>query len=240
MRILCTKILILALCLSLCGCSEQVPPDSTGSTTAPAQTQPTQQTAAPTQPSTAPTETIPADTVPTQPTQPAPTEPAPTEPAPTEPQPTEPAPTEPQPTQPDSGSVLQPTVPKDEEKTTLMLGNSGAVRISYSVNVSSVRYITSASQLPEYAELAAYDDAYFETGALVLVMESVSSSSIRVGIESVELTETHALVTLLHEGSGDVSVPAMATWLVWAEVEKDLSYTWEVVNPALKSDVQDS
>lgn len=240
MRIFCTRILILALCLSLCGCASQVPSDSTGSTTAPVQTQlPTQQTTAPTQPATtaptAPSETLPTDPAPTQPTQPEQTQPAPTEPQPTEPQPAEP-----QPTQPDSGSVIAPTVPKEEEKTTLTLGNVGAVRITYSVNVSSVRYITSASQLPDYPELAAYDDAYFETGALVLVMESVSSSSVRVGIESIELTETHALVTLTHESSGDVTVPAMATWLVWAEVEKNLSYTWEVVNPALESNVQDS
>lgn len=238
-----SRLLILTLCLCLCGCDEKEPEDQTLNTTLPTQTQLPSQT--PTSEPTRPTETDATEPAGSQPTEPAQTEPQPTEPAETQPQPTEPEQTqpeqtEPEPTQPDSGSALQPAVPQPGETTTLTLGNSGAVRVTYSVNVSSVRYITSAAQLPDYPELAGYDDAYFETGALILVMESVSSSSVRVSIGSVTLNDTTALVTLTHEGTGDVSVPAMATWLVWAEVEKDLHYSWEVANPALDSNIQNS
>ena len=131
--------------------------------------------------------------------------------------------TEPQsPTQP---LVEQVTVPGAS------VGGTGRIRVGYNGNVSSVRYITSVEQLPTHAEFAAYDEAYFETKALVVVLESVSSGSVQVGIESIE----NGVVTLSHTLSGDVGTTDMATWLLWAEVEQGLDYEWSVANPALKS-----
>lgn len=131
--------------------------------------------------------------------------------------------TEPQnPTQPFVEQVMVPGTAAAE---------SGCIRVEYQGNVSSVRYITSVDQLPVYEEFAAYDEAYFETKALVVVLESVSSGSVRVGIESME----NGVVTLSHELSGDVGTTDMATWLLWAEVEQGLDYEWAVANAALKS-----
>lgn len=125
--------------------------------------------------------------------------------------------------------VNQPT----ESGEPLTLGGTGCVRVTYTQNVSSVRYITSVDQLPDNEALAGYDDAYFETGALLIVMESTSSGSTKVSIESVE----DGVVTLGHEMTGDAGTTDMATWLLWAEVEKDLDYEWSVANPALPSNI---
>ncbi len=138
-----------------------------------------------------------------------------------------------QPSQPPAH--IPPTRPRP--KDTLPLGKAGSVRIDYTIPVSSVRYITSVEQLPKNDAFAAYDHAYFETAALVLVTESVTSASIRVAIESVTLSEGVAHVTLLHESQGDVSTPAMTAWMIWAEVEPGLELRWEVDNPAMDSEI---
>lgn len=110
-------------------------------------------------------------------------------------------------------------------------------RIPYTGNRSSVVYITSASELPSYSELAQYDDAYFEEYALVLVTETVSSGSMDVDILSVNINSTTATVTLYHEAPSDAASTAdMTTWLLWAEVEGGLDCQWVVENPALEPD----
>lgn len=127
------------------------------------------------------------------------------------------------------------TIPKIERETTgetMELGATGCVRVAYNGNVSSVRYITSADQLPDHEALAAYDEAYFETKALVLVKESVSSGSVKVGIASID----DGVVTLSHELPGDAGTADMATWLLWAEVDAGLDFDWSVANPALESE----
>lgn len=130
----------------------------------------------------------------------------------------------------------QPTVPGEP----VDFGATGAVRVTYSVNISSVRYVTSVGQLPDNEALKQYDEAYFETGALVLVMETVSSAAVQVGISDIRATEDAAWVTLSHETESDVTIPAMTTWLIWAEVERDLPDQWTVVNPALESVLENS
>lgn len=135
--------------------------------------------------------------------------------------------------------ILPPTQPTVKGEP-VEFGATGAVRITYSVNISSVRYVTSAEQLPDNEALAQYDDAYFETGALVLVMETVSSAAVQVGISAITATETAAWVTLSHEAQSDVTIPAMTTWLAWAEVEQGLDYQWSVENPALESEIENS
>lgn len=113
----------------------------------------------------------------------------------------------------------------------------GKVRITYTGNRSSVRYITSAEALPDYTELEQFDDAYFAEHALVLVTETVNSGSVDVGILSVNTSGSTASVTLYHEVPEDgATTDDMATWLLWAEVEPGLDCQWAVENPALPSD----
>ena len=123
------------------------------------------------------------------------------------------------------------TVPENEQQITG--GNTvhdGCVRVEYTGNISAVCYITSADQLPDHEALAGYDAAYFENKALVLVKETVTSGSVKVGIASIE----DGVVTLSHELSGQFGTTDMATWMLWAEVEAGLEYDWSVANPALK------
>lgn len=112
----------------------------------------------------------------------------------------------------------------------LALGDTGCVRVAYDSNISSVRYITSVEQLPDNEALAAYDEAYFAEKALIVVYETVSSGSVKVGIASVK----DGAVTLSHDMPGDVGTADMATWLLWAEVDAGLDYTWSVANPAVE------
>lgn len=113
---------------------------------------------------------------------------------------------------------------KDDGKITI--GQTGRVRVDYNGMVSSVRYVTSADQLPDNEALAAYDDAYFETGALLIVMETVGSGSYILDIVSAE----NGVVELSRELPGDVGTADMATWLLWAEVEQGLDYDWSLAN----------
>lgn len=144
--------------------------------------------------------------------------------------------TDPRPTQVTGEHLLQPTHPKPLGDS-LTLGQTGAARVSTSVIISSVRYITSADQLPDNEALAQYDAAYFETGALVLIMETVNSGSVRVDIDTVTVADGIASVQLLHAPQGDLGVPAMTTWMLWAEVPPELDLKWVVENPAMDSDV---
>ena len=126
------------------------------------------------------------------------------------------------------------TLPMFEQETGtgngLALGDTGCVRVSYNGNVSSVRYITSAEQLPDNEALADYDEAYFAEKALIVVYETVGSGSVKVGIASVK----DGAVTLSHDMPGDAGTADMATWLLWAEVEQGLDFTWSIANPALE------
>lgn len=132
------------------------------------------------------------------------------------------------------GTEPQVTIPSLELPTAgeVELAGTGCVRVEYSGNVSSVRYITSVDQLPTHEALAAYDAAYFENKALVIVYESVNSGSIRVDIASID----NGVVTLSHEMPGELGTADMATWMLWAEVDAGLACEWKVANPALKSD----
>lgn len=136
-------------------------------------------------------------------------------------------------TEMETPGVTLPGVGQEAETSNgLALGEIGCVRVSYNGNVSSVRYITSVDQLPDHEALAAYDEAYFAEKALIVVYETVSSGSVKVGIASVK----DGAVTLSHELPGDAGTADMATWLLWAEVDAGLDYTWTVANPAVKPD----
>ena len=138
---------------------------------------------------------------------------------------------------------LEVTVPKETlgigaGESDLVLGITGGVQVTYSGNISSARYITSRDQLPDYPELQGYDDAYFAEHGLLVVLETVTSGGITVAIGGVTLDGDNATVRLTHESKGDMGTAVMTTWLLWAEVEKGLGYTWSVGNPAVESESQ--
>jgi hypothetical protein len=120
------------------------------------------------------------------------------------------------------------------------IGETGRIRVTYKGNLCSVQYVTSVDQLPDYPELRAYDDAYFQNHALLLVYETVTSGSVEVGIQDIRLEGTRGLVQLSHEMQGDAGTAVMTTWLVWAEVEAGLDYTWIVENPMVEPQVKRS
>jgi hypothetical protein len=112
----------------------------------------------------------------------------------------------------------------------------GRTRLTYQGNESTVKYITSVDELPDYEELAQYDANFFEENALVVVTESVNSGSVDTGILSISVEDEVASVSLYHETTGDNVTSDMATWLLWAVVDTGLdAYQWEVANPALAS-----
>ena len=151
---------------------------------------------------------------------------APTEPA-TEPQETLEA------TETDPPEV---TLHVEEKETEAALETSatGAQRIEYKQNASSVRYITRVEDLPAYEALDGYRNAeYFETKALLVVVDTVTSGSVKVAIDSVG----NGTVTLRKEMSGDAGTADMATWLLWAEVDQGLAESWTVTNPGVQNNL---
>lgn len=143
--------------------------------------------------------------------------------------------------EPGVGEVITGLDTADAAGEEVEVDSVGKLRITYTGNRSGAVYVTDASQLPEYSELAGYDDAYFEDHALVLVTETVTSGSVDVGIAAVHVDGQMAAVTLYHEEPepGRVNTTDMATWLLWAEVEPGLEgCTWTVANPALRSGLE--
>ena len=151
---------------------------------------------------------------------------APTEPA-TEPQETlEATETEP--------PVVTLHIEEKETEATMESSTTGAQRIEYKQNASSVRYITRVEDLPAYEALDGYRNAeYFATKALLVVVDTVTSGSVKVAIDSVG----NGTVTLSKEMSGDVGTADMATWLLWAEVDQGLTDTWTVSNPGVQNNL---
>ena len=78
----------------------------------------------------------------------------------------------------------------------------GKERLTYEGVESTVRYVTSADQLPDCEALETYDDAYFETHALILVTQSVTSGSVDVSIKAIQKTETGYGVVLSYGEPG--------------------------------------
>jgi hypothetical protein len=104
--------------------------------------------------------------------------------------------------------------------------NPGKVRIGYSGDRRSVMYITDLDQLPDEEALKGYDEAFFEKSALVIVVETVGSGSVQLELESVRISDGVATVTLSRTMPGEVGTSDMATWMLWAEVDKNLDYEW--------------
>ncbi len=121
-----------------------------------------------------------------------------------------------------NGSILGPMVPGES----LAFANPGKTRITYKGDVVDIRYITSVEQLPDVEALAGYDAEYFENHALLIVVETYSSGSMQVELEDIRVSGDTAVVSLKRTMDGEVGTADMATWLLWAEVEKGLEYTW--------------
>lgn len=123
---------------------------------------------------------------------------------------------------PTSGFATQPTADPSIE--------GGKLRLEYTGSRSSLTYVNSVDQLPDYAELAGYDAAFFEKHALLLVVDTESSGSIQVGFAAID--PSTGTVTLSREMNGDVGTMDMATWLLWAVIDRDDSVTWSLENPS--------
>jgi opacity protein-like surface antigen len=117
-----------------------------------------------------------------------------------------------------------------------LIETAGKLRLPYAGNQSSIQYITAPDQLPDEEALTGYDEAYFQDHALLLIIETVGSGSVRLEAHSFSVLDGVASVTLSHELDGDVGTADMATWMLWVELEAGLDYSWELDNPALPSD----
>ena len=94
--------------------------------------------------------------------------------------------------------------------------------------------VTRVEDLPAYEALDGYRNAeYFATKALLVVVDTVTSGSVKVSIDSVG----NGTVTLAKEMSGDVGTADMATWLLWAEVDQGLTENWSITNPGVQSNL---
>lgn len=137
-------------------------------------------------------------------------------------------------------TITFPTLPEDgltpgpviggQEGEQLPFENPGKARLKYEGNRSYVRYVTSPEELPPECSWEGYDEAWFETKALLIVVETLNSGSIEVELEAILVDGDTASVHIKRTLNGDVGTADMATWILWAEVEKDLDYTWTLAN----------
>ncbi len=133
-------------------------------------------------------------------------------------------------TLPRDGATVPPTSPGLPPSPRQMPASRGKLRLEYTGSRSSLTYVNSVDQLPDYAELAEYDAAFFEKHALLLVVDTESSGSIQVGFASID--PSTGTVTLSREMNGDVGTMDMATWLLWAVIDRDDRVTWSLENPS--------
>lgn len=122
----------------------------------------------------------------------------------------------------------------------LSFSNEESTRITYTKNQNFVVYIKSAEELDAYdvTELSVYDEAFFSEKALVLLGVTTNSGSTKVGIQSIVQEGTDVFVTLSYEAP-EIGTTDMATWYIWAEVDKGLEdYQWLISNPALDSNLE--
>ena len=134
--------------------------------------------------------------------------------------------------------ITQPTTAILPADAPVTMGKTGKLRIAYTGNRSGVLYVNDPAQLPDYPELAGYDEAYFQEHGLLLVTETVTSGSVNVEIQSILVENGVATVTLNHKMPSGLGTADMATWLLWVEVDAGLDYTWNLANPAVKPDTE--
>ena len=133
------------------------------------------------------------------------------------------------PTLPESGFRPNPGI-GGQEGESLPFENAGKVRLKYEGNRSYIRYVTSVEQLPKEGSWNGYDAAYFQTKALLIVVETLSSGTVQVDLESILVDGNTASINIKRTMAGEVGTTDMATWMLWAEVEKGLEYEWTLLN----------
>ncbi len=129
-------------------------------------------------------------------------------------------------------TVPQTIVPETQapvaENDEISFTDPGKARIAYEGMRSFARYITTPEELPELPELADFDSAFFETHALVLVVETVNSGSVQLEIDKMIRSGDEATVHLKRTMSGEVGTSDMATWLLWAVVSREYDCSWKL------------
>ena len=113
----------------------------------------------------------------------------------------------------------------------------GRMRLTYIGRRHSVSYADSPEKLPYELRTEEYGEKFFAERALLIVVETVNSGSVRIGIEAAVREDDTVTVTLSHEVP-EYGTDDMATWMLWAEVERGLDgCEWRLANPALPSDL---
>lgn len=108
------------------------------------------------------------------------------------------------------------------------LEGSDKLRITYQQGVgNSVTCVSSVDELNRFGlygsdKLAAYDKHFFDSKALVLVKYTVNSGSTQLSLDSATQVSNMVSVHVDAQSSG-MGTSDMATWLLWAEVDKSLS-----------------
>ncbi len=133
------------------------------------------------------------------------------------------------PTLPEIGIATGPVL-GGLEGDQLAFENAGKARLQYQGNRSYVRYVTSVEDLPPECSWEGYDEAYFQTKALLIVVETLNSGSVQVELEAIRVEGDTASVHIKRTVAGEVGTTDMATWMFWAEVDKDLNYKWSLAN----------
>lgn len=120
---------------------------------------------------------------------------------------------------------------------TVTLESPQKLRITYQQGTpNSITCVSSAEQLKAYGlygseTLAAYDDSFFDSKALVLVKYTVNSGSTQLSLGSATQVSNMVSVHVDAQSSG-MGTADMATWLLWAEVDKSLSSCQWVLDTA--------
>lgn len=129
-------------------------------------------------------------------------------------------------------TMTLPTIPTSDsisgtpEGEKISFANTGKTRIAYTGPRSFVMYVTSVEKLPDQEALKDYDEAFFAEHALLVVVETVTSGSVQLELGSIYREGDIAMVKLNRTMPGEVGTSDMATWLLWAEVSRDLDCSW--------------
>lgn len=125
---------------------------------------------------------------------------------------------------------MNPVIGATEPGDGIAFSNPGKARIAYTGPRSSVKYVTSVEQLPDEEWFKDYDEEFFKTKALLIVVETVNSGSVQLEIEAIRVSGDTASVEVKRTMSGDAGTTDMATWMLWVEVSNELDYDWVLPN----------
>ncbi len=128
------------------------------------------------------------------------------------------------------------TVDPEPSRVLSFYAPNGAYR-SYDTGVPcGVQYITSPAQLPDRKEFQPYDEAFFQSKALVLVTELVNNGGVTVSIDTITYEDDTATVKLAYLQKPGDATTALAVWTVWQVVDAGLEYRWQIDGADSESD----